>query len=116
MVSLATNFLSNHIWSLLILCLAIYVYLVGHEFLFDSASFSRYLEFQQPQVFSGLIKDWIGLSDHWETAPLAEGPQFLVPRTRLEADTTKQQAVVQAFKVSTLYNKRVSHLADLGSV
>ncbi|EKM84273.1 hypothetical protein AGABI1DRAFT_117691 [Agaricus bisporus var. burnettii JB137-S8] len=93
LVSLASDFLYRHIWSLLILCLAVCAYF-------------------QPHIFSGFIRDWIGFSDHWDTAPLPESPQFLAPHARLEADTTKQQAVVQAFKHAWLAYERDAMGAD----
>ncbi|KAF5352330.1 hypothetical protein D9756_006155 [Leucocoprinus leucothites] len=85
------NFLSNYFWSSLVLGLAIFTYL-------------------QPGVLLGLINDWIGSSEHWEIAPLAEGPQPAV--SALQADVAKQEAVVQAFKHAWLAYERDAMGAD----
>jgi hypothetical protein len=57
-----------------------------------------------------LIGDWIGFSEHWEIAPLAEGPSPVV--VTLQADVAKQEAVVHAFRVRVSF---VHFLAEAGA-
>ncbi|KXN85750.1 Mannosyl-oligosaccharide 1,2-alpha-mannosidase MNS3, partial [Leucoagaricus sp. SymC.cos] len=87
----AIEFLSNYFWSLLVLCLAIYAYL-------------------QPRVLLGFINEWIGFSEHWEIAPLNEGPSPVA--AALQADVARQEAVIDAFKHAWLAYERDAMGAD----
>ncbi|KAJ3572182.1 hypothetical protein NP233_g3263 [Leucocoprinus birnbaumii] len=89
----AVDFLSNYFWSLLVLCVAVLAYL-------------------QPRILVELLNEWIGVSEHWEIAPLAAEGTKPAALATLQADVAKQEAVVHAFRHAWLAYERDAMGAD----
>lgn len=62
------------------------------------ASPSAHINPQNPVLFTTLIHEWIGFSEHYDSAPVAYKPSA----TYLGADVEKRDAIVSAFRVRLL--------------